>query len=182
MEYHKIVSLKNGKKATLRNGIESDGFDVMTSFRIMHSETDYLLSYPDENTIDAQKEGKFLSKMAESPNEIEILAIVDGKVVGLAGLNAIGGRAKIRHRSEMGVSILRDYWGLGLGRELTCAIIECARKAGYEQLELSVVADNERAISLYKKAGFVEFSRNPRGFKSRTKGYQELVSMRLELV
>ena len=43
------------------------------------------------------------------------------------------------------------------------------------------VAENETAIEIYKKAGFVEFGRNPRGFKSRLTGYQKLVSMRLEL-
>ena len=48
-------------------------------------------------------------------------------------------------------------------------------------MELSVIADNSRAIDMYEKAGFVEFGRNPRGFKSRISGYQELVYMRLEL-
>ena len=51
----------------------------------------------------------------------------------------------------------------------------------HEQMELSVVAENSRAIDMYEKAGFVEFGRNPRGFKSRMSGYQELVYMRLEL-
>lgn len=32
-----------------------------------------------------------------------------------------------------------------------------------------------------EKAGFTEFGRNPRGFRSRLSGYQELVYMRLEL-
>ena len=59
--------------------------------------------------------------------------------------------------------------------------IQCAKDAGYLQLELDVVADNERAVSMYKKAGFVEYGRNPKGFRSRITGFQELVSMRLEL-
>ena len=61
------------------------------------------------------------------------------------------------------------------------ACIECARAAGYEQIELNVVAENELAIAMYEKAGFVEYGRNPRGFKSRLTGYQELVYMRMEL-
>lgn len=48
-------------------------------------------------------------------------------------------------------------------------------------MELEVVAENRRAIELYKKAGFVEFGRNPKGFKSRLSGYQEVIYMRLEL-
>ena len=59
--------------------------------------------------------------------------------------------------------------------------IDCARRAGYVQLELEVVADNERAAALYRRAGFEEYGRNPRGYKSAAVGYQELVYMRLEL-
>ena len=44
-----------------------------------------------------------------------------------------------------------------------------------------MVADNARAIALYKKLGFVEYGRNPRGFRKRTGDYQELVYMRVEL-
>ena len=42
---------------------------------------------------------------------------------------------------------------------------------------LNVVSDNIRAIEMYKAMGFVEFGRNPRGFKSRINGYQEVISM-----
>ena len=59
--------------------------------------------------------------------------------------------------------------------------MECARQAGYAQLEISVVAENERAISMYEKAGFQEYGRNPKGFHSRITGFQEVVYMRLEL-
>ena len=45
----------------------------------------------------------------------------------------------------------------------------------YAQLELNVVAGNERAISMYRDMGFVEFGRNPRGFNSRESGFQELI-------
>ena len=98
-----------------------------------------------------------------------------------AGVDAVGTRDKLRHRAEFGISVLRAYWGLGLGRALTEACIQCAKEAGYEQIELTVVAENERAIALYRKAGFVEFGRNPRGFRSRTSGYQEIIHMLLAL-
>lgn len=61
------------------------------------------------------------------------------------------------------------------------ACIECAKEAGYSQLELEVVSENSNAIALYKSMGFMEFGRNPRGFRSRYQGWQELILMRLEL-
>ena len=77
--------------------------------------------------------------------------------------------------------MLKEYWGLGLGKALTKACIQCAKNAGYDQLELNVVADNDRALSLYRSLGFEEFGRNPRGFNSQISGYQELVYMMLKL-
>ena len=70
---------------------------------------------------------------------------------------------------------------MGIGRVLMESCIDCARRAGYAQLELEVVAGNERAVSLYRRAGFEEYGRNPRGYRSAAAGYQELVHMRLEL-
>ena len=77
--------------------------------------------------------------------------------------------------------MLKEYWGVGIGRALLEACIKCAKEAGYAQLELTVVAENARAIALYQKAGFVEYGRNPRGFHSRINGYQEVVYMLLKL-
>ena len=131
--------------------------------------------------MDAEQESRFLARKAESPNEIEVIALMEGKIVGTAGIDAVGAFYKLRHRAEFGVNILKEYWGLGVGRALMEACIQCAREAGYVQLELSVVTENTRAIALYQKAGFVEFGRNPRGFRSRTAGFQEIVFMRLEL-
>ena len=64
---------------------------------------------------------------------------------------------------------------------MTEACIECAKEAGYVQLELDVVAENQPAVRLYKSVGFKEYGRNPKGFRSRYTGWQELVLMRLEL-
>ena len=181
MDYSRQIVLKNGQTAILRNGVEADGAAVFEQFNQTHGETDYLLSYPDENSFNAEQEGSFLKRKAESDNEVEIIALVDGRVVATAGVDAIGAKYKLRHRAEFGISVLQAYWGLGVGRALLDACIECARKAGYTQLELEVVAENARAIAMYQRAGFVEYGRNPRGFNSRISGYQELVSMRLEL-
>jgi len=181
MKYSKRIILKDGRELLLRNAEASDGEAVIGNFNQTHAETDWLLTYPDENTSTVEKESLFLERKAASPNEIELVAVVDGKVIGTAGVDALGTRYKVAHRAEFGVSILKEYWGFGIGRAMMEACIGCAREAGYVQLELAVVADNARAVSLYRKAGFVEYGRNPKGFRSRTSGYQEVVSMRLEL-
>lgn len=173
--------LPNSKELLLRNATEDDAQIMLEVFNQAHEETDFLLTYSDESTHNLEDEAKFLKEKAESDNEIEIFAIVDGKIVGSAGISAYGSKYKVKHRADFGISIIKDYWGMGVGTRLTEACIECAKQAGFEQLELQVVADNERAIKTYSKLGFVEYGRNPKGFKSRFTGYQELIHMRLEL-
>lgn len=181
MEYNKTITLKDGRDCLLRNGTAADGAEVLAVFNQTHAETDYLLSYPDESSMTEAQESTYLAEAAASPNAIEICAVMDGKIVGTAGFSAVGSAEKLRHRAEFGIAILKEAWGLGIGRALTEACIECAKQAGYAQLELDVVAENASAIALYKKCGFAEYGRNPRGFCSRTAGWQELVLMWLEL-
>lgn len=181
MKYFKKIRLKDGRECILRNCEETDGQAVLSNFILAHEQTDFLLSYPDENTRTVEQESQFLKSKAESDNEIEILAEVEGLVAGLSGINAVGIREKVRHRAALGISIDRSFWNLGIGTALTDACLECARQAGYEQIELDVVADNTSAIRMYKRAGFEEYGRNPRGFRSRYSGYQELIYMRKEL-
>ena len=173
--------LRDGRECVLRNGTAEDARAALDSFSLTHAETDYLLTYPDEGGLTLEGEAQYLQGRAESDNEVEILAEVGGCIVGSAGVGCVGSKEKLRHRAEFGIGIERAYWGFGIGRALIEACIECARAARYAQLELEVVADNERALALYQSVGFVEYGRNPRGFRTRQGGWQELVLMRLEL-
>ena len=181
MKYNKTITLKDQSQCLLRNADGDDGKAVFDVFNLTHGQTDYLLSYPDENSFSVEQESEFLAKKTESDNEIEICAIVHGIMAGTAGIEAIGAKDKVKHRAEFGIAIDKKFWGKGIGRALTEACIECAKAAGYAQLELDVVDENTAAVSLYKSLGFKEYGRNPRGFCSRTAGWQELVLMRLEL-
>lgn len=181
MEFHQTITLKDGRKCVLRNGIRQDGQALYDVFVLTHEQTDYLLTYPEETSFTAEQEGDYLEDKTKSSNSIEILAEIGGHIVGCAGIEAIGDKYKVRHRADFGISVDRQFWGLGIGTALTKACVACAKKAGFEQLELNAVAENEKAIALYKKEGFVEYGRNPKGFKSRLTGYQEVVYMRLEL-
>ena len=181
MKYNKTVILKDNVECLLRNATGADAEQVYENFILTHGQTDFLLSYPDENSFGVEEERTFLTEKENSDNEIEICAIINGRVVGTAGLESIGKKDKIKHRAEFGVSIEKDYWGKGIGRALTEACIECAKNAGYAQLELWVVGENTKAIALYESVGFREFGRNPRGFRSRLTGWQDLVLMGMEL-
>ena len=181
MEYRETITLKDGRTCVIRNGVAADGEGVLRNFVLNHAQTDYLMTYPDETAFTVEQEAQYLQKKAFSPDEAELVAEVDGRIVGQAGIARVGRADKVKHRATFGISIDIDYWHLGMGRALTKACIELARQAGYLQLELEVVADNEKALALYESEGFREYGRNPKGFRSRLTGWQELVYMRREL-
>ena len=181
MRYAKTVVLKGGVELLVRNAVASDARALREATQRTHAQTDYLLSCPDEQSTDDEQGARSLEETERSGNQVELVAVIDGRIVGSAGVSAVRSRRKVAHRARFGISVLKEYWGMGIGRALMDASVDCARQAGYTQLELEVVADNERALSLYRRAGFEEYGCNPRGYRSAASGYQELVHMRLEL-
>ena len=181
MIYNKTVTLKDGRTCVIRNGEERDAEGVLAVFIATHGQTEFLTTYPDETPITPDQERAYLKGKAESERDVSLLAEVGGVIAGTAGTDCFKAGDKVKHRAHFGISIDEAWWGLGIGRALTEACIECARKAGVLQLELEVVSTNERALALYRSAGFTEYGRNPKGFRTRSGQWQENVLMRLEL-
>jgi RimJ/RimL family protein N-acetyltransferase len=81
---------------------------------------------------------------------INILAVMDGKVVGHAALFEME-----REKScEYLVFIHQDYQNRGIGTALTQLMRELVREMGYSQIWLTVEARNFKAIHVYEKVGF----------------------------
>jgi ribosomal protein S18 acetylase RimI-like enzyme len=59
-----------------------------------------------------------------------------------------------RHVGRLGMGLLPEYRGRGLGRQLAVHAIEAARQKGIERIELEVFASNTPAIALYRALGF----------------------------
>lgn len=85
-----------------------------------------------------------------SRNGCPQLAALDGKrVVGWADLRPHDASPDI---GVLGMGVLPDYRGKGLGRRLLEELIARSR---FARIELGVFADNTAALALYEKAGFV---------------------------
>ena len=66
MKYQKEVLLKDGTKCLLRGAGERDAAEILRCFHLTHAETDYLLTYPEENSFTVQEKAKFLKARSES--------------------------------------------------------------------------------------------------------------------
>lgn len=181
MKFNKTFTLKDGGSCVVRNGTENDAEAVLANFILTHGQTEYLSTYPDETFFTVDQEKEYLKRKTGSCREILLVAEIEGMIVGTALVNEVGTAEKVKHRASFGISIDKAWWGLGIGRALTEACIDCAKTAGYTQMELGVVSENSRAVALYKSVGFAEYGRNPKAFHTRSNNWQEDVLMRLEL-
>lgn len=109
--------------------------------------------------------------------DLMLVAERDGHIVGTAGLHATGPALRRRHVMMLGISVALEAQGQGVGRALMQALCDFADDWGQVlRLELQVFADNERAIALYERFGFVREGLH-RGYALRAGQYVDSVSM-----
>ena len=81
----------------------------------------------------------------------------DGELVGECGLHSI---EHYQQRAEVGISLGKEHWGRGYGQDAVRTLLGYGfRTLNLEKISLHVIADDERAVGAYRKAGFVEEGR-----------------------
>jgi putative acetyltransferase len=91
----------------------------------------------------------------KAPTDYVLVAEIDGKVIGNAGLHAVGPSPRRRHAGHVGMAVHDGWQRRGVGAALMKALLELADNwLQYTRLELTVYVDNAGAIALYKKFGF----------------------------
>ncbi|MEO7254480.1 MAG: GNAT family N-acetyltransferase [Casimicrobium sp.] len=109
--------------------------------------------------------------------QVVLVAIVNGRIVGNAGLHAVSENPRQKHVCSLGISIAHAYQGRGVGRALMNACLDFADHwANYSRVALTVHADNMRAIKLYESLGFQHEGRL-RDFSFREGGYVDALFM-----
>lgn len=92
-----------------------------------------------------------------------LIAKENGKIVGNVSLSRLSCRMK--HRGDLGVSVLKKCWNRGIGSQLLLEIINFAKEKSFEVIDLQVRSDNLSAIHLYEKFGFKKIGTHPAFFK-----------------
>ncbi len=136
-----------------------DAAAFLAYLRKMGGETEFVTFGPEGIDLTEEEEAAYIAKTNASDNAIFLLAVADGEIVG--GLTFSGGtRARLRHVGEFGVSVLREWWGRGVARALLETMLKWARRSGVvRKINLRVRTDNERAIRMYERLGFVHEGR-----------------------
>lgn len=149
------VSLKNGTEITLKSISENEAALALNFLKSIIADTPTLTFTPSEvNSLDVKTEHDIVLNHEKSKTEIMIGAYLDGKIIAICTVAGISSKAKYRHRAELGIAVVREYWNLGIGSALMRTALDFAAKVGYEQVELETANDNVNAIVLYDKFEF----------------------------
>ena len=172
---------KSGRTVILRSAEPEDSLDLIQYLKVTSRETPYLIREPEEITITLESERTFIQDKIDSDRELMLVAFVDGKHAGNCSLMSLAAYKRYRHRCEVAVALYKEYWGCGIGKAMLEKVLDIAVKVGYEQAELEVVADNQKAIALYESLGFVKYGTFPDNMKYADGTYRDAYWMMKKL-
>jgi len=151
----KSMKLRNGATLTIREAKKEDAVQLLEYVNKIAGETDFFTFGPGEFDLSLEQEEQFIEKHLNSNNKLFVIAQIDQELAGNLGFTG-GDRPRLRHAGEFGCGVLKEYWGLGIGSGLVENLIDWARSSGIiRKINLKVRLDNERAIKLYERFGFV---------------------------
>lgn len=160
------------------DNIQYHKLDAQNMADYLRLRLDCLANHPDEfgTTYEEELNSKSLKLEGaiNGPDEYNFVYgafSIDKKLIGICGCKTET-RPKTRHRAEIvQVYVDRQYTKRGIASELLRLTIHAAFQTPLiEQIILSAVTTNQKAMELYKSAGFVEYGRLDHYFKSET-GY-----------
>ncbi|MCA9835976.1 MAG: GNAT family N-acetyltransferase [Trueperaceae bacterium] len=169
---------KNGQTVLIREALPEDAERLVTHVNAISYESDFIGISPGEFDMTVEQEAQFLSACQANPSHIYLLALDGEKVIGALHF-ATGKRKRVNHSGEFGISVLKEYWGLGIGSSLLDTLINWAtNNESVKKINLRVRTDNQRALELYNKKGFqIEGTLKEEIFEAGT--YYDLYSMAL---
>jgi ribosomal protein S18 acetylase RimI-like enzyme len=124
------------------------------TFANENSESD-MRNYLDENlSLDTLKKELFNTK-----SEFYVL-VVNGNTIGYLKLNFGEAQTELKNNTSLEIEriyVLQEFHGQNMGQLLYNKALEIATKYSIKEIWLGVWEKNKRAISFYKKNGFIEF-------------------------
>lgn len=160
------LTTKSGRQITLRQPQPDDAQLLFNYNHTLEIEDTFTLLNP-SFPVTLQEETDYLSailKRLRAKWQVMYLAFDHGLMIG-SGQVTVQGRRRM-HVGNFGISLLKTYRHDGLGEQLSRLIIAEAKEVLHVTLiTLDVFANNETALNLYRKLGFIDYGRLPNGLK-----------------
>ena len=135
-----------------------DAVKLIEYTKIVGAQTDNL-SFGKEGAGDTPEVEEFIKRINSDPKSVMYFAWKNDDIVGSANIS--GMKRRMSHRANFAISVAKSEWGSGIGSALLEKCISFAKDNGIEIINLDTRSDNIRAISLYKKFGFIKIGQMP---------------------
>jgi ribosomal protein S18 acetylase RimI-like enzyme len=147
--------LKDGLRVALRSPKPGDAASMLTFLRtLFHESWRNLNAPPDQfDSMAELDEAALLKRFADASSDFLFSAFLGERVVGNLGVNVLPG-GLCAHTAQLGMGVLREAQGRGLGEALLRRALDEAAQAGVWNVRLTVRVDNAPAVGLYEKVGF----------------------------
>ena len=142
----------DGRRWTLRPARPTDGRGLARLFADVRREGRWLITSP--GAVSEPSEGFWISEMIRAGEHLVLVAEADGEVVGNVLVSVDRGVAT-EHIGVLSITIAEDWRDVGIGSEMVAAAQRWSRERGLFKLSLGVFPDNERALAVYEKRGFL---------------------------
>ena len=143
--FEKDIKLLNGDILSLRNAITADAETVVNFFKVTSDESDNLSFSSDEYFVTPYEEKIVISNINRNSKTIMILGFIDEVLCCIAELNS-SAELRLSHNVEYSITVLKEFWGIGIGNAITKEIIEFAEEKNIKNIVLSVSRENSAAI------------------------------------
>lgn len=153
-EVQDVIS-RNSDVLVIRHAEVDDARQIILLHKAIESQSDYMLFGKDERQISTQGMRKRIVDFKKSPNSFFFIALLNGEYAGF--LVMLGQSApKAVHRSSIVIGVKESFHRKGIATKLFNEAEKWALNANVSRMELTVVKENDKAIALYKKMGFLE--------------------------
>ncbi len=144
----------NGKNGT--SIVEYDEFFLDLSYKWLSDELIRKMTMAPLLTKQEQK--KWFEKLKDKADYRIFGVIHNNEKVGVVGLKHINKQERVAE--YFGYIGEKQYWGNGIGRFMLDSMFAYASSLELNKLTLIVAVNNERAIKLYERYGFVRISQD----------------------
>lgn len=133
----------------------ADSQALINHARAVASESDFLKAGPGERHLTPTLQAAFLNRLCAQDLGFVLKGERRGRLVAVLTV-VRPSHPRLHHRAELGLTVRSSHWGQGIGRRMAELGIRLAQAQGIRKLNLSVRADNPRALRLYRSLGFLE--------------------------
>ena len=148
--------------------------DLEAAFDVFAAVAEERIHIGTEPPIDRASRLEKWATTLTNEHEAMFVAVADGRVVGNASVKWVGA-------SDLGMAILPEWRGRGVGSGLLEAAISWAEADGSHKMELRVWPHNKAALALYEKFGFEQEGYVKRHYKRRNGELWDCIIMGLQL-